>query len=40
MLDFKTEVYPKILNRLAQNNRYFTKTDNTPNHVIVQEEQP
>ena len=36
MLDFKTEVYPEILNRLAQNKRYFTKTDNNPNHVIVQ----
>ena len=33
MLDFKTEVYPLILEKLAENRRYFTKTDNEPNFV-------
>ena len=35
MLDFKTEVYPLMLEKLAENRRYFTKTDNNPNHVKV-----
>lgn len=35
MLNFKTEVYPLLLEKLAENKRYFTKTDNNPNHVKV-----
>ena len=35
MLNFKTEVYPLLLEKLAENRRYFTKTDNNPNHVKV-----
>ena len=35
MLDFKTEVYPLLLEKLAENRRYFTKTDNNPNYVKV-----
>jgi len=35
MLDFKTEVYPLMLEKLAENRRYFTKTDNNPNHIRV-----
>ena len=33
MLDFKTEVYPLILKKLAEKRRYFTKTENEPNFV-------
>jgi len=35
LLNFKTEVYPLLLEKLAENKRYFTKTDNNPNHVKV-----
>ena len=35
MLNFKTEVYPLLLEKLAENRRYFTKTDNNPNYVKV-----
>ena len=33
MLDFKSEVYPLILKKLAEKRRYFTKTENEPNFV-------
>ena len=33
MLDFKIEVYPLMLEKLAENRRYFTKTENEPNFV-------
>jgi len=33
--DFKTEIYPEILNRLSGERRYFTKTNNEPNFVKI-----
>ncbi|MBT3962009.1 MAG: hypothetical protein HOK52_07515 [Candidatus Marinimicrobia bacterium] len=35
MPDFKTEIYPEILNRLSGERRYFTKTNNEPNFVKI-----
>jgi hypothetical protein len=35
MPDFKTEIYPEILNRLSGERRFFTKTNNEPNFVKI-----
>ena len=36
--DFKTEIYPDILNALRKNNIYYTKTRNEANHVMIENE--
>ena len=34
--DFKSNIYPDILNALKNDTTYYTKTKNEPNHVIIE----
>lgn len=37
MKDFTTEVYPEILEKLSENEEYFTKTGFKTNHVSIED---